>query len=118
MIAYLLLAAALMQTPAVKNPAVVEWVCPDHDADTQHELRILRVEGTNRVIVTTLLLGDPVYADAATKTVRADLNVQPIAFGDYVATMTAVAGTVKSDPSTETNGFQRVPGSPSKVVVK
>lgn len=127
MIHALLLNAALMtsaaQTPApVRNPSHVEFNCADHDGDTEHELKIFRIEGTTRVLISTILLGDPAYKDAATKLVAADINVQPIAFGEYVATVTAVAsvnGTpIKSDDSDESNLFQRAPGKPSTLVIK
>lgn len=102
----------------IKNPTAAEWVCPDHDVDTQHELTVLQVVGTNKVVITTLLLGDPAYLDATTKTVRSPINVQPIAFGDYVARVNAVVGTSKSDDSPESNAFTRAPGSPSKLLFK
>lgn len=109
---------ASAQTETVKNPTIAEWICPDHDQDTQHELKILRIEGTNKVIITTILLGDPAFVDVSTKLVRAEINVQPIAFGAYVATVNAVAGTLKSADSPESNLFERVPGAPSKPVIK
>jgi hypothetical protein len=110
----LVLALPLQTTPSpVKNPTIAEFVCADHDRDDQHELTIYQNTPTG-VLVTTILLGDPVYADAATKLVRSNLNVQPIAFGSYVAKVVAVAGTLKSDPSPVSNIFERVPGAPSK----
>lgn len=110
------------QTTPVKNPGTVEWECADHDADFQHELKIVRIEGTNKVIITTILLGDPAYSVPETKTVRTDLNVQPIAFGEYVATMSAHVRmpdttVVKSDESAESNRFQRAPGAPAKLTL-
>lgn len=113
--------AAAAQTPVV-NPSAVEFLCPDHDRDTDHELKILRVEGTNRVVITTILLGDP-PVDPADGLVKTSINVQPIAFGTYVATVSAIAvdatgATVKSTSSAESNQFARAPGGPSKVVVK
>lgn len=123
MLACVTFAAPAAAQTAVKNPSGVEWTCPDHDADTQHELKILRIEGANKIIVTTILLGDPVYVDAATKLVRSGLNVQPIAFGDYIATMRVsvpVAGgsPAFSEDSVESNTFARVPGAPSKPIIK
>ena len=106
-------AAAQTPTPLVKNPSIVEWTCPDHDLDDGHELKIIRIEGTNKVVITTIKLGDPGYFDEVGKGVRSDLNVQPIAFGEYVATMRAMFGTVSSEESAESNRFQRAPGAPS-----
>jgi hypothetical protein len=122
--AFTLMAAApaAAQEAVPKNPSVVEWTCPDHDLDTGHELKILRIEGTNKVIITTILLGDPGYFDDTNKLVRSELNVQPIAFGEYVATMRVLvstpSGTMTSDDSAESNRFARVPGGPSKVIIK
>jgi hypothetical protein len=123
MLTTLLLSAALMQTPAVvKNPTIAEFTCPDHDVDTQHELKVIRIEGTNKVIITTILLGDPAYKDPATKLVSAGINLQPIAFGDYIATVNVVVptatGVLRSDDSFESNPFQRAPGAPARVIIK
>jgi hypothetical protein len=94
----------------VKNPTTAEFDCPDHDLDDNHELDIISVVGTNRVVIQTISLGDK-PADADGK-VRFALNLQPIAFGDYVARARAVAGAIKSDDSADSNLFQRVPGKP------
>jgi hypothetical protein len=110
--------APMQEPPPPVNPTRVEFVCPDHDADDQHELKVIRIEGTNKVVITTLLLGDPPYSDPATQTVEAVLNVQPIAFGQYVATVNAIAGGIKSPDSEESNVFVRAPGGPSKVIVR
>jgi hypothetical protein len=117
MIAGVIALGAFQTEPIPKNPTLAEWVCADHDRDDQHELTIYENTATG-VAITTILLGDPVYADPATKLVRASLNVQPIAFGSYYATLVAVAGTVKSDPSPASNIFERVPGAPSKPTIK
>jgi len=124
MISTLLLAAILTPAPIVqappppipKNPTLIEFSCPDHDRDDQHELKILQVTGTNRVTITTILLGDPPLDTDGM--VRTTINVQPIAFGQYVATVNSIAGTEKSDPSDESNQFERVPGRPSKLGIK
>ncbi len=115
--------AAPVAAQVIKNPSAVEWNCPEHDADSQHELKIIRLEGANKVVITTILLGDPAYVDVGTKLVRTDLNVQPIAFGDYVATLSVVVpvaggGTLKSEESAESNAFHRAPGAPSKPIIK
>ena len=115
-----LIAIASLQAappPPPKNPTVVEFFCQDHDRDDQHELKILQVVGTNRVIITTILLGDPPI-DPVDGLVRTTINVQPIAFGQYVATVNAIAGTDKSADSDESNLFERSPGKPSKLGIK
>jgi hypothetical protein len=119
MISVLLLAATITaQTPPPppppKNPTTIEFSCPDHDRDDQHELKILQVTDTNRVTITTILLGDPPI-DPVDGMVRTTINMQPIAFGTYVSTINASAGPDKSDDSAESNLWQRVPGRPSKV---
>ena len=93
-----------------KNPNTVGFTCPDHDRDDQHEIDIVR-EGDG-VVVATLLGGDPPLVNGE---VILTLNVQPIAFGRYRFVARAVAGAVKSDNSTPTEVWERVPGSPTGV---
>jgi hypothetical protein len=115
MIAELLLAATMLQsTPAPKNPTTVTFNCADHDRDDQHELDIIRV--SDGAVIQTVLLGDP--AADANGVVTATVNVQPIAFGQYKVRVRAVAGTVKSADSADSNVFDRVPGSPTKVNIQ
>jgi hypothetical protein len=111
-LAAVLAAPAFQAEPAVKNPTIAEFVCPDHDRDDQHELTIYQNTAAG-VAITTILLGDPV-ADPATGLIRVSINVQPIEFGSYYARLVAVAGGLKSDPSVASNVFERVPGAPSK----
>jgi hypothetical protein len=112
---------AQAQTDPPKNPTKIEFACPDHDQDHDHELKVLRIEGGNKVIITTLLLGDP--AASPDGIVRTSINVQPIAFGEYIARVNAVVkpatgSPLKSEDSPESNQFSRVPGSPSRVVIQ
>jgi len=107
------LALAMLQTATVKNPRNVEFTCPDHAIDTEHELDIVRT--SDGVVVQTILLGDPAAADGV---VRTTINVQPVAFGEYVARVRVVAGTVKSDSSPDSNRFERAPGQPGSVIVR
>ena len=58
-------------------------------------------------------------AKYATSTITSTLNVMPLTFGAaYIAKVKAIAGAVASDWSTASNPFDRVPGPPSKPVVK
>jgi hypothetical protein len=108
-----LLAVSLFQEPNVRNPRIVEFTCPDHDRDDQHELDIRDASGK---VIQTLLLGDPA---AVSGVVSATINVQPIAFGTgYTVVVRAVAGTAKSDNSTASNAFDRVPGTPANTVIR
>jgi hypothetical protein len=103
-----------------RNPTLVEFDCPDHDRDTGHELKILQVTGTNRVLITTWSLGDP--AAAPDGKIRVAINTQPLNFGEYVARATALAVvngvTVRSNDSEESNLFVRAPGNPSRPIVR
>lgn len=115
MIIEVMLAAVLMQQPApVKNPTRVEFTCQDHDRDDNHEMDIIRT--SDGVVIQTIQLGDP--APDANGVIRANVNVQPIAFGEYTARVRAVAGVIRSDNSTDSNLFQRSPGTPAGVVVR
>ena len=115
MIIETLLALALVQTPVnVKNPRTVEFTCEDHATDDQHELDIVRT--SDNVVIQTLALGDPVAGPGGV--IAATINVQPVAFGTYYVRVRAVAGTLKSDNSSNSNLFDRVPGSPASVIVK
>jgi hypothetical protein len=114
MIIEALLAAALLQGATVKNPTMLEFECPDHALDDQHEFDIVRV--SDGAVIQTLQLGDP--AADATGLVRVSINVQPIAFGEYVGRVRAVAGTLKSGNSADSNRWERVPGAPSRVAAK
>lgn len=115
MIAEILFAAAALQSQAVvKNPRVVEFVCPDHDRDTEHRLTIFASDGR---AIQTILLGHPAVSPDGI--IRTTINVQPIDFQrDMYATVVAVAGTAESDASAPSNRFDRVPGAPSAAVVK
>lgn len=103
----------LAQTP-IRNPSAISFTCPDHGSDDQHEADIVAV--SDGKVVATLLLGDP--APSITGIVIAPLNVQPVAFGQYRVVLRAVVGAQKSANSEPSDIFERVPGSPSKGVLK
>lgn len=105
-VAFLWALSALAQGVA-KNPTAVIFTCPDHATDTGHEVDIVSASGT---VMQTIAGGDP-PADASGD-VRITLNVQPIAFGEYFIRIRAIVGAMKSDDSTPSPIWQRVPGRP------
>lgn len=105
------LLVALLFQALVSNPRAVIFQCPDHAQDSGHEIDILNSSGA---VIQTIQGGDP--AADANGDVRVDINVQPIAFGNYTVRVRAVAGALKSldsDPAS----FARVPGRPIGVRV-
>lgn len=117
---------AQAQTPPVKNPGGVTFTSVDHNsaAVTGYTVEILRpdnsVLSTIQVAKSATTIVDPGTVATGPR-VRINLNVQPIAFGNYtlrlftVATATAPAtGSVLSDPSPNSDVWERVPGPPSK----
>lgn len=113
--AVIALASAVVVAQDVDNPSGVQFtISADHAAIDSYELDILRPDGT---VLQTLNLGKP--TPDANGTVVAPLNVQPVAFGvGYTVRVRAKAGTATSDYANSLNKFNRVPGGPSKVVVK
>lgn len=101
------------QTP-IKNPSGVIFACLDHALDDQHEVDIVRQ--SDGVVVQTLLVGDP--PANAVGDVVVSVNVQPVAFGQYVFRVRAVAGTLKSDTSDPSPVWERAPGKPTDVRVQ
>jgi hypothetical protein len=101
--------------PDVNNPSGVQFTASaDHATIDGYELDILRPDGT---VLQTLNLGKP--TPDATTTCTAPVNVQPIAFASgYSMRVRAKAGTAASDYTVSQNKFNRVPGSPTKVIVK
>lgn len=109
-------ALAHAQTPAVKNPSGLEFTSADHAIVTSYELDIVRE--SDKVVVQTLTVANsPVIALVAGKVVI-PLNVQPVTFGSYRIVSRAVAGALKSVDSVPSDVFERVPGAPSKGVLK
>jgi len=110
----LLLALSLVFQASVKNPRFIDFECPDHTLDDQHELEIVRV--SDGVVIQTILLGDPPATTLGI--VTAPLNIQPVAFGTYFVRIRAVVGTVKSELSDPSNTWDRVPGKPSGLMAR
>lgn len=116
--AMLVLSASVVQAqtaPDVDNPSAVAFTpSADHATVDSYELDILRPDGT---VLQTLNLGKP--TPDATNTCTAPINVQPVAFGvGYSVRLRAKAGTAVSAYAASENKFNRVPGGPSKVVIK
>jgi hypothetical protein len=113
--AVLLTATVFAQTPDVNNPTAVEFTASvDHATIDSYELDILRPDNS---VLQTLNLGKP--APGVNNIVRANINVQPIAFGvGYSIRVRAKAGTAASDYTVSVNKFNRVPGAPGTPVVK
>jgi len=109
LIALIVAAPALAQDATKRNPSAVLFTCPDHAADTGHEVDIVNAQGQ---VVQTIQGGDP-PADA-NGDVRVALNVQPIAFGVYTVKVRATYGAIKSIDSEASETWERAPGQPSK----
>lgn len=111
----LCLAPAVVSAQDVNNPSGVTFTAStDHATIDSYELDILRPDAT---VLQTLNLGKP--TPDATQTCTAPLNVQPVAFGNgYSVQVRAKAGTAVSANAVSVNKFNRVPGSPSKVIAK
>ena len=103
----------LLQTTTVKNPTSVEFTCPDHAQDSGHEIDIINASG---VVIQTLQAGDP--AADSNGVVKVSVNVQPVQFGSYTVVVRATFSGVKSSDSPASDVWERVPGAPSKPVVK
>jgi len=106
---------ASAQAPDVNNPSAVTFTASaDHGSVDSYELDILRPDGS---VLQTLNLGKP--TPDGSNVCTAQLNVQPVSFGSgYSVRVRAKAGTAASDYAVSENKFNRVPGSPTKVVVK
>jgi hypothetical protein len=106
--------AAVGQT--ITNPSVATFTASvDHAQVTSYTIGYFLPGAT--APLQTADLGKP--TPEATQTCMVTLNTMPLTFGAaYVAKVKALAGTVASDWSTASNPFDRVPGPPSKPVVK
>lgn len=110
---------ASAQTPPadVNNPNAVAFTpSVDHAQLDRYDIEILRPDGS---VLQTINAGKPV--PDATNTCTVPLNVQPVSFGTgYSVRVRSVAGTAKSGDTEglSQNKFNRVPGGPTKAVVK
>lgn len=104
----------LAQVPPIKNPVGITFTpSPDHAILTSYEADILATTGA---VVQTLSLGKPV--PDAQNVISVNLNVQPITFGTYTIVVRSLAGALTGPPSLPTDPWERVPGAPSKPVVR
>lgn len=105
---------AVAQT--IRNPSVATFTpSADHATVTGYTIGYF-LPGASEP-VQTADLGKP--TPDATNTCTVTLNVMPLSFAAaYTAKVKAVAGGVESDWSEASNPFDRVPGKPSKPVVK
>lgn len=107
--------AAVASAQTVKNPTRAEFTASaDHAVITSYEIGWFLGAAVDPV--STVDLGKP--TPDATNLCTTAINVMPLPFNEYTAKMRAKAGTVYSDWSLASNPFQRVPGPPSKPVVK
>lgn len=105
---------AVQNPTIVQNPTLVKFQCPDHAQDTAHEIDIVNV--ATGAVVQTLSLGDP--APDAQGFIVFNVNVQPIAHGNYTIRARSVTGAVKSPNSPDSDVWERSPGPPSKPIVQ
>jgi hypothetical protein len=112
----LLTFAVAVSAQTIRNPSVCTFTASvDHAQITSYTIGYFLPGATDPV--QTADLGKP--TPDATSTITSTLNVMPLTFGAaYIAKVKAVAGAVASDWSTPSNPFDRVPGPPSKPVVK
>jgi hypothetical protein len=108
-------ASAQVPPPDVNNPTKIEWTASaDHATIDGYTLDILN---SSNVVIQTLDLGKP--APDVNNLCVANLNVQPVTFGSgYYVTLRARANNVFSAATVSQNKFNRVPGAPTKPVVK
>lgn len=109
----LLFVASLAQAQTVKNPTKAIFTSPDAATVTGYELDVINSAGA---VVQTLTF--PAVPADGNGEVTLTVNMQPIAFGTYTCVVRAVYQAVKSDNSTASNTWDRVPGSPSKPKVQ
>ena len=105
--------SAVAQT--IRNPSGATFTpSADHATITSYEIGWFLTGAVEPV--STVDIGKP--APDGTNTCAIAINVMPLAFNEYTAKIRAKAGTVYSDWSDPSNGFQRVPGRPGKPAVK
>ena len=109
----MIIAAAMLQATSVpKNPTLVEFVCPDHGIDDNHEVEIRAKGAASGTIVK---LGDPV---ARVSDGKVEINVGPLVqalvLGEYEVRVRALkSGSPSSDWSPELVPFERALAQPN-----
>lgn len=104
------------QTTPIKNPRQLAFTSSDHALVDRYEIDVLKLDGS--VVQTLTVQKADTSVDSATGDILVSLNVQPIAFGQYQFRVRAVAGTVSSDNSANSDTWERAPGQPGKPAVK
>ena len=100
----------------VQNPTRVEFdLSVDHDRVTRYELSVVNL--ATGATIQTLDLGLPDDPDGDGR-VDVAINMQPIAFGTYVAVARAYAADVVGPDSDPSNVWERVPGRPGGVLLR
>lgn len=126
LLAVALLACAAPALAQVRNPTAAEFQSQDHNNTevTGYEIVIWTCADTacaTRTQLQTIPIAKSAIVpipNTSPQEYRATLQVQPIAFGRYIAFIRVMAGTLASDFSLPSEVWLRGPGSPSKPVVK
>lgn len=87
----LLAAPLLAQTPV--NPSLIEWDCPDHAIDTDHEVGFFLLGATEPVSMQRL--GDP--APQPNGKVQTGINSRPLGMGQYELAIRVYVGPAVSE---------------------
>jgi hypothetical protein len=100
----------------VTNPTAVQFiVSADHAQLSKYVIGYFAAGATAPVMEADLPLGTP----DANQQVTQPINARPLAFGAaYVVKVRAVAGTMSSEWSNDSNPFDRVPMPPASVLVR
>jgi hypothetical protein len=115
LLAVLLCSAPVQAQTPVPNPTSVAFTASaDHSTLTGYRIGYFVAGATSPIQEADLPLGTP----DGTQTVTAVINSRPLGYGVYVAKVRAVAGTMLSEWSPDSNPFSRVPLPPSSLVVR
>jgi hypothetical protein len=106
--------ASAAQT-TVKNPSLLVFVSPDHAIVTAYELDLVRA--SDNATIYTLVVPKS-QTRIIGPDVEIDIHVQPVPFGSYKIVVRAVVGTLKSDNSAPSDVWERVPETPTSVMVR
>lgn len=107
-----LLFASVASAQNVKNPSSLLFtVSVDHVTLTSYEVDIKRTSDGG--VVSTFNIGKPAPSVDNIASVNIQPNVMGLSFGTYYVVVRAVAGTLRSVDSNNSNNLDRVPGPPS-----
>lgn len=123
MLETLLLVGLLQQPVLVKNPTLIEFDSVDHSQLVAYVVDIYRASDGTPVAHLTIPVSET--AVLPTGKIQIRLNVQPIRFGRYwldvqsvAVDETGAAAELRSEASARSDNWDRVPGAPTKPVVK